>query len=105
MAPAFGAPIRLALRRRLNAANASVPPGEDCGYRRFMATVDTIVMGRNSFEQVRGFGEWPYGTMPVVVMSRRLPALPEDLPPSVSMSREAPAALVARLSARGIRHI
>ena len=89
----------------LNEANSVVPQGEDCGYKKFMSTVDTLVMGRNTFEQVLTFGEWPYGSTPVVVMSRRGITLPNDIPSSVSVSKESPDDLVLRLSAQGAQHL
>lgn len=89
----------------LNAANSVVPPGEDCGYDAFMSTVDTLVMGRNTFEQVLTFGEWPYGSTPVVVMSHSAAPLPPNMPETVTSSRESPTDLVARLSAHGKRHL
>ena len=33
---------------------------EDLGYSAFVATIGTIVMGRTTYEQIRGFGSWPY---------------------------------------------
>jgi dihydrofolate reductase len=45
--------------------------GEPHGYNEFIATVDVIVIGRNTFETVLGFGGWPYGKTPVVVLSTR----------------------------------
>ncbi len=89
----------------LDAANAVVPPGEDCGYQAFMSTVDTLVMGRYTFEQVLTFGEWPYGNTPVVVMSHREWRLPSNAPRTVTSSHETPTSLVARLSAQGHRHL
>lgn len=89
----------------LNQANHAVTPGEDCGYGCFMADVDVLVMGRNTFEQVLGFDAWPYGTKEVIVLTRRDISLPSHLPPCVSVSRETPEALVARLAARGVRKI
>jgi dihydrofolate reductase len=86
----------------LNDANAAIPEGEDCGYQKFMSDIDTLVMGRNTFEQVLTFGEWPYGTTPVVVMSRRGIALPSDIPSWVSVSSESPDDLVLRLSVQGL---
>jgi dihydrofolate reductase len=50
-------------------------------YEAFMADVGVILMGRRTFDVVRGFGEWPYGQMPVRVLTHR--ALPEDVPDSV----------------------
>jgi dihydrofolate reductase len=89
----------------LNAANEVVPPGEDCGFGDFMASVDTLVMGRNTFEQVLSFGEWAYGSTPVVVLSHHeLHGMP-NVPRTVTHSREEPADLVARLSVEGRRHI
>jgi dihydrofolate reductase len=86
-------------------ANARLPAGEDCGYGRFMATVDALVMGRHTFERARSFGEWPYGVTPVVVLSSRMRSLPRTVPSSVSLSNEMPAALVSRLSGQGMRHL
>src|ERR1700746_3156188 len=43
--------------------------GEPHGYNEFMATVDTLVIGRKTFETVLGFAEWPYGSKRVVVLS------------------------------------
>jgi len=89
----------------LDQANRRVPKGEDCGYGQFMSTVDALVMGRHTFELARSFGEWPYGQTPVLVLSSRMKSLPDGIPDTVRLSNEAPAALVARLSARGMKHL
>ena len=47
---------------RLDDAQGLIPEGEDCGYLEFMASIDVIVMGRHTFEQVLTFDPWPYGT-------------------------------------------
>jgi dihydrofolate reductase len=44
--------------------------GGDHGYNAFMATVAALIIGRNTFETVLGFGSWPYGTKPVFVLRR-----------------------------------
>lgn len=44
---------------------------EPHGYEEFIATVDALVMGRNTYEIVLGFGAWPYGSKPVFVLSSR----------------------------------
>ena len=87
----------------LEAANATVPPGEDCGYAAFSEKVDVLVMGRHSFETVLGFEPWPYGDKRVVVLSSGPVAIPPALAGTVTASSEAPAALVARLEAEGVR--
>jgi dihydrofolate reductase len=82
-------------------ANEAVPPGEDCGYAAFMATVDAIVMGRATFEQVLAFADWPYGTTPLMVWSRRLQALPAGLPPTVSLHAGSATELAAHAAQHG----
>ena len=52
---------------------------EDYGYKAFMETVDVLVMGRNTYEKVLTFGDWPYGDKPVIVLSHRATAPPENL--------------------------
>jgi len=86
-------------------ANSSVPAGEDCGYTAFMATVDTIVMGRATFEQVLTFSEWPFGSTPVVVVSRTMQALPPNTPNSVHLSHDTPTELLARLASEGVKRV
>lgn len=90
----------------LDRANKSLPPGEDCGFADFLATVDVLVIGRTSFEIVLGFGlaSWPYGERRVVVLTNRPLALPAALNGQVETSSEAPAALLARLQREGCRH-
>ena len=34
--------------------------GEDYGYAKFSSTIDTILMGRNTYDVVKGFEPWPY---------------------------------------------
>jgi len=86
-------------------ANTLVPPGEDGGYKSFISTVDGLVMGRNSYEKVLSFDEWPYGDLPVVVLSSQTITIPEQLRPCVSTSTETPLALVQRLSKQGAKHL
>lgn len=89
----------------LNDFNTLVPVGEDLGYAQFMSSVDALVMGRNTFEQVLKFDAWPYGAKPVVVISRQMKTLPGDLPDTVSMSNEKPEELFKRLAAKGLDHL
>jgi dihydrofolate reductase len=89
----------------LNDANAAVPEGEDCGYQSFIATVDVLVMGRNTFEQVLTFDSWPYEGVKVVVLTHRPLTMPAQLAQSVSVSSERPEALLARLTSEGANHV
>ena len=45
--------------------------GEDYGYRAFMDTVDAVVMGRNTYDTVLGFGAWPLSGKRVVILTSR----------------------------------
>ena len=86
-------------------ANTLAPPGEDSGYKSFISTVDVLVMGRNFYEKVLSFDEWPYGELPVVVMSSQTVTIPQKLQASVSASTESPTALVQRLSNQGAKYL
>lgn len=44
---------------------------QDYGYQEFMDSVDTLLLGRNTYDVVCGFGEWPYHGKRVVVLSHR----------------------------------
>ena len=41
------------------------------GYNAFFATVDAVLMGRNTYDVVLAFPSWFYGTKPVFVLSHR----------------------------------
>ncbi len=78
--------------------------GEDGGYGELFNEVDTLVMGRGSFEKVLTF-DWPYGTKPIIVMSNSLSEVPEKLKSSVRIDASAPLELLEKLEAEGCRHI
>ncbi len=91
----------------LDLANRRVPAGEDCGFARFFASTDVVVLGRKSFEKVLEFPTWPYADRPIVVLSRKPEGLtvPESLRGSVRVLADEPAALVRRLGIEGFGHI
>ena len=45
--------------------------GEDYGYKKFLDTVDTLIMGNTTYKQVLGFGEFPYKGKDCYVFSRK----------------------------------
>ncbi|MFE1788510.1 dihydrofolate reductase family protein [Streptomyces sp. NPDC059525] len=45
---------------------------DDTGYEAFMAGIDTLAMGRNTYEKVLTFGFWPYEGKRVAVLSGTL---------------------------------
>lgn len=78
--------------------------GEPHGYEAFMATVDALVIGRNTYETVLGFGEWPYGAKPVFVLSTR-PLAPAPAGAVMEHLSGTPEQVAAQLDARGIGHV
>ena len=52
------------------------PDNSDYGFQSFIDGVDGILMGRNSFETVVSFNQWPY-TKPVFILSNKLVSLPD----------------------------
>jgi dihydrofolate reductase len=90
---------------RANGSFDFLPPGggEPHGYDEFMATVDALIIGRNTFETVLALPSWPYGEKLVFVLSTRpLAAVP--LGAAVERMSGAPAEIVSQLSGRGIEH-
>jgi dihydrofolate reductase len=79
--------------------------GEPHGYDEFIASVDTIVIGRNTFEKVLTFGVWPYGLKRVVVLSSRPVDLSVVSGGAVEQMAGPPAEIVSRLAASGARHL
>ncbi len=77
---------------------------EPHGYEEFMATVDALVIGRNTYEVVLAFGGWAYGNKPVFVLSTH-PLAPAPAEAIVEHMSGDPADIVAQLTARGIQHI
>lgn len=52
---------------------------EDHGWGTFWESVDCLVFGRKTFEQVLEFGVWPYDGTRVIVLSSTLTAVPGEL--------------------------
>jgi dihydrofolate reductase len=70
---------------------------QDYGMAGFMAGIGTILTGRVTYDQVRGFAAWPYAGKRVVVLTRRpLDAAP---PQGVEATQGDLGGIVARLRA------
>jgi dihydrofolate reductase len=80
------------------------PDGSDFGFSEFMQGVDALVMGRNTFETVLGFGAWPYDK-PVFVLSETLSEVPEHLAGRAEIVQGPLDALLRRLEERGLRNL
>jgi dihydrofolate reductase len=84
-----------------------LPPGggEPHGYDEFMANIDTLVIGRKTFETVLTFPAWPYGDKRVVVLSSRPVDLAVVRAGIVEQMGGPPAEIVSKLAASGARHL
>jgi len=74
---------------------------EEHGYADFYASVDTLLMGRKTYETVLGFEAWPFADRRVVVLSRnaRVPCFGERF-----LSGE-PEDVLETLATLGARHV
>ena len=83
------------------------PPdeGDDFGYHAFMDQIDTLVMGRHTYEMVRGFSDWPYGSKRVVVLTTAGVEIPSALTDRVEAWSGTPKEIAGRLTAQGSRHV
>ncbi|GAB4386061.1 dihydrofolate reductase family protein [Albidovulum sp.] len=80
--------------------------GEDFGYSAFLAGMEAVVMGRNTYEKALELDRWPY-RLPVTVMSRSLDRerRPKARGAEVEITGETPREVLARLGARGMRDV
>ncbi|KZN35738.1 dihydrofolate reductase family protein [Pseudoalteromonas luteoviolacea] len=76
------------------------PQHSDLGFAEFMADIDALVMGRNTFEQVLSFGQWPYDK-PVYVVSHSLAKLPAHTQGKAYLIRAGEHELVSQMSQLG----
>ena len=79
--------------------------GEPHGYDEFIASVDALVIGRNTFEKVLTFDTWPYGDKRVVVLSSRDVDLSAAGGAVVEQMAGPPAEIVSQLAATGAHHL
>jgi dihydrofolate reductase len=91
---------------RLNGSFDFLPQGggEEHGYTAFMASVDAMVIGRNTYDVCLGFEAWPYDK-PVFVLSTRSIELPKSSSAIVERLEGRPKEIVRVLERRGFRHL
>ncbi len=76
--------------------------GYDFGYDRFVAGVDAVVMGSNTYRVVRSQGDWPYRGRSAIVMTKGAPIDGDGL---AVFDDRTPAELVQDLIHAGRRRI
>jgi dihydrofolate reductase len=88
----------------LKQAEAELPPA-DTGFDAFMASVDTVVLGRNTFDVVLPMSETWFYSKPVYVLTTRPLALPDRLKDKVESGRGSPPEIVALMEKRGAKRL
>lgn len=75
--------------------------GDDYGYSGFMSTIDTVLLGRATYDAVRTFDMWPFEGKRVIVLTNRA------LAPAYGESAYAGAIgpLMDRLGSEGVRRV
>jgi dihydrofolate reductase len=68
---------------------------EDVGFNAFLGEITTVVTGRRTYAQARGFAQWPYAGKRVIVLTHR--PLERDRPAGVEPYNGEPDALVDQL--------
>ena len=76
-------------------------PDEDYGYARFFAAIDTVVLGRATYDHVLTFPEWPFTDRRVSVLTNRQLAARHGERAHIGPL----APLLARLHAEGARRV
>lgn len=84
--------------------NISNPDGSDYGWADFIDRIDALVMGRNTFETVLTFGEWPY-EKPVFVLSGSLERLPPEAEGKAELVSGDLRQLMKQLNLRGFKNL
>jgi dihydrofolate reductase len=67
--------------------------------------VDAIVMGRHTFETVLSFGAWPYGEMPIIVLTSRPDKIVAPDGAKCEAMTGTPREIAERLAERGLSHL
>ncbi|WP_088893508.1 dihydrofolate reductase family protein [Leptolyngbya ohadii] len=82
--------------------NSEENSGEDYGYEAFYQSIDGLIMGSHTYEQVCSFGEWVYPGKPCWVLSQR--SIPVSQP-EVTLTHQPPEAIVPLLEAQKLQRV
>lgn len=79
-------------------------PGDesDYGYAEFYASIDALIMGRQTYEKVLGFGEWVYPNKPCWVLSQQKIQAEH---PQVTITSNSPTEMIEMLQASQFKRV
>ncbi len=79
----------------------------DMGFQAYMISVDCMIMGRKCMEMIASFNltpeQWPYGDMPIMVLSNTIKTPPENLRGKVEMYSGDINLLIGKLESDGYK--
>lgn len=78
---------------------------EEFGISEFYSLVDTLVIGRKSYETALGFPDWPYSHLRVFVLSHTPPVIPPALVDNVVHMTGSPRDVINQLAIIGASHV
>jgi dihydrofolate reductase len=84
--------------------NIPNPDNSDFGYSEFIAGIDAILMGRNTYEAALSFESWIYNR-PVFVLSNILENVPQELKNKVELINGDLKDILNHLEAKGIKNL
>ena len=80
---------------------------EDMGFKVFIDSVDCMIMGRKCMEVIASMNltpeQWPYGDMPIIVLSNTIKTPPENLMGNVEMYSGDINKLICKLESDGYK--
>lgn len=74
---------------------------EDYGFKEFMNSIDALILGRNTYEVVSAFEEWPYSGKRVIVLSNTLKEVRKEAELFCGQLTD----LVSMLHSESIKHV
>jgi len=74
---------------------------EDYGFKNFTNSIDALILGRNTYQVVSGFEEWPYKGKRVIVLSHTLKEVRKEAELFCGQLPE----LLAKLHSENIKHV
>jgi dihydrofolate reductase len=78
------------------------------GFETYIASVDCMIMGRKCMEKISSFNltpeQWPYGDLPIFVLSKSVTEPPNNLKERVEMYSGEISTLIDRLETHGYEH-
>lgn len=74
---------------------------EDYGFKKFIGSIDALVLGRNTYEVVSGFDKWPYDGKKVIVLSNTLNDVRKEAMLFCGQLND----LISLLHSKGIKHV